>query len=508
MKPAVVVYVIAAIAGAAILGSACGVDLTDDDRPGLSAERTELAAVPAALASGAIVNGLTWADTAGNPIHAHGGGIMKSGAFYYWFGENRNPDFTFKSVNVYRSADLRSWELRGNALSSGSAAELAHANIERPKVVFNAATNQFVMWMHWENGNDYSEARAAVASSPTIEGPYTYRGSFRPFAGTGIVDHGKPGYMSRDCNLFVDTDSTAYFISTANENLDLNLYRLSADYLTIASLVTTLFPGGQREAPVLFKRNSVYILLTSAATGWSPNQARYATSASLASGWSSLTNIADATTFASQPATIVAVQGTSGTSYLYAGDRWAGAWQGPYLDSMYVWLPLNFASSTAMTLSSFNTVTVNAAAGTITGANNAFSFTSRSSGKVMEVVGASTADHAAVEQFTGNAGANQRWNLNYDGAGYFSLANVNSGKVIDVPSASTADGAALIQFTSSGGDNQKWRLIDLGGGSVRIVNKHSGKAAEVFQSSTADKAIIDQWTVTGGANQIWQLTAP
>lgn len=472
-------------------------------------ERAEpVTAVPAALASGVIVNGLQWADSAGNPIHAHGAGIVKIGTFYYWFGENRNPDFTFKSVNVYRSSDLRSWEYRGNALAQSSAAELAHANIERPKVVFNAATGQYVMWMHWENGTDYTEARAAVASSPTPEGPYSYRGSFRPFAGTGIVDHGKPGYMSRDCNLFVDTDGAAYFISTANENLDLNLYRLSADYLSIASLVATLFPGSQREAPVLFRRNGVYVLLTSAATGWSPNQAKYATSASLASGWTPLTSIADSTTFFSQPATVVAVQGSSGTAYLYAGDRWAGAWQGPYLDSMYVWLPLTFPSNTAMAMSSFSSLSIDAAAGTVTGANTGFSFTSQSSGKAMEIRGASTADHAAVDQFTANTGANQRWTMVYDGAGYVSLTNANSGKVIDVPSASTADGAALIQFTGNGGDNQKWRVVDLGGGSVRVVNKHSGKLAEVFQSSIADKAVIDQSTPTGGANQIWQLAAP
>jgi hypothetical protein len=346
-----------------------------------------------------------------------------------------------------------------------------------------------------------------VASAATIEGPYTYRGSFRPFAAT-VVDHGKPGYMSRDCNLFVDTDGAAYFVSTSNENLDLHLYRLSADYLTISSLVATLFPGGQREAPVLFKRNGVYVLVTSAATGWAPNQAKYATSTALASGWSGLANLGDSTTFSSQPATVVAVQGSAGTSYLYAGDRWAGAWSGPYLDSMYVWLPLTFSSNTALAMAGFQTITINAAAGTITGANPSFSFTGKASGKVMEVKGASTADHATVDQFTSNGGNHQRWTLDYDGAGYFRVTNVNSGKLLDVPSASTADGAALVQFTSNGGNNQKWRVIDLGGGAVRLLNKNSGKVAEVFQSSSADTAAIDQWTVNGGANQIWQMTTP
>jgi hypothetical protein len=54
------------------------------------------------------------------------------------------------------------------------------------------------MWMRWENGVNYGEARAAVASSATVDGNYTYHGSFRPLANTGVVDHGKPGYMSRD----------------------------------------------------------------------------------------------------------------------------------------------------------------------------------------------------------------------------------------------------------------------------------------------------------------------
>jgi hypothetical protein len=490
-----------AVVSLAIISSACGTEL-----PGEDAELGS--STSAALVSGVIVNGLQWADTAGNPIHAHGGGIIKVGAFYYWFGENRNPDVTFKAVSCYRSSDLRNWELRGNALSSSSAAELGHANVERPKVIFNAATGQYVMWMHWENGMNYSEARAAVASSPTIEGPYSYHGSFRPFAGTGITDHGKDGYMSRDSNLFVDTDGTAYFVSASNENLDLNLYRLSSDYLSITGLVATLFPGSQREAPVLFKRNGVYFLLTSGATGWAPNQARYATSSNLASGWSSLTAIADSTTFHSQPATVVAVQGSGSTSYLYAGDRWAGAWSGPYLDSMYVWLPLAFPSNTSLRMTWSDTVTVDAGSGTASGATSAFAFTGKASGKVMAVTGASTADHAAVGQFVASAGSHQRWTLDYDGAGYVRVINVNSGKVLDVPSASTANGTALVQFTSNNGNNQKWRLIDLGGGDVRLVNKNSGKVAEVFRASSADGAAIDQWIATGGNNQIWQMTVP
>ena len=37
--------------------------------------------------------------------------------YYYWFGENRNDDFTFKSIDAYRSRDLKTWELTRTILS-------------------------------------------------------------------------------------------------------------------------------------------------------------------------------------------------------------------------------------------------------------------------------------------------------------------------------------------------------------------------------------------------------
>ena len=124
-------------------------------------------------------------------------------------------------------------------------------------------------------------------SSSTVDGNYTYRGSFRPL-----------GYDSRDMTVFRDDDGTAYMISAANENADLNVYRLTADYHGVATLVQTLWPGSYREAPAMFKRNGVYFLLTSGATGWAPNQQKYATASSITGTWSALTNVGDGTAYA------------------------------------------------------------------------------------------------------------------------------------------------------------------------------------------------------------------
>lgn len=280
-----------------------------------------------------IVNGSVYTDTDGNVINAHGGGFLKVGDYYYWIGENRKKGVF---VSCYRSKDLMNWEFRGDLLTRESHPELDKANIERPKVIYNEKTKQFVMWMHYEYGRDYSYARAAIATSGDIEKPFAFLKSFRPF-----------NNMSRDCTLYKDSDGTAYFFSAARENYDMAMYKLTDDYLDAKEHITTLWPGGHREAPALVKRGKYYFLFTSGCTGWAPNQAKYAYSKSVAGPWSELINIGDATTFRSQSTFILPVQGKKETSYLYVGDRWDG---NQYFKSSYIFLPLTFKNDTTMEL--------------------------------------------------------------------------------------------------------------------------------------------------------------
>jgi hypothetical protein len=450
---------------------------------------------PAQAAPVTITNGVQFTDTSGAGVHAHGGGVLKVGSYWYWFGENRNADDTFRAVSVYRSTDLRTWEFRNNVLTSSSASELGSAKIERPKVVYNASTGRYVMWMHKENGADYGEARAAVASSATVDGTYTYHGSFRPF-GT---------YMSRDITLYED-GGTAYMISAADENRDLMIYRLTADYLQVSAVVGNFWDNATREAPAMFKRNGVYFLLTSGTSGWNPNQSKYATATSISGPWSGWTNVGDSTTFGSQPAYVLPITGTSGTGYLYMGDRWAGAWSGPVNDSRYVWLPISFPSSTSMSLSWYPTVTVDAAAGTVTGNPATYHrVTNRAGGKVMDVVSASMADSAEIKQYTWNNGGNQRFEFRDAGNGYFQIVAQHSGKCLDVASGSTADGANIIQYTCGTGTNQQWQWAAIGG-YHQLKARHSGKCLDVVSSSTADGADIQQYTCNSGNNQQWSRT--
>lgn len=461
-----------------------------------------------AAAEGVIVNGTQFKDTSGNVIHAHGGGMLKHGDYYYWYGEYRDDSNLFLGVSCYRSKDLVNWEYRGEVLSRNSAPELNHCNIERPKVMYNASTGEFVMWMHWENGINYGQARAAVAYSKTPDGKFTYIRSFRPMQDTGVMDHGLPGYMSRDCNVFVDTDGKGYFISAANENMDLHLYELTPDYKNIASLKAKLFVGQQREAPCLIKRNGYYYLITSGCTGWNPNQAKYAYSKDLASGWSQLYNLGNSTTYKSQPTFIIPVQGSSGTSYLYMGDRWAGAWGGKVNDSQYVWLPLNFISDTTLELPYYDSVKIDASSGIISEYipdTTRYKLVNKNSGKVLDVLDGSVDNAAQIVQWTDNGSLSQQWYLVDVGGGYKKIVNVKSGRALDVKDESKEDGGVLIQYTSNGGYNQHWKFTDIGDGYYKISSRHCGKLIDVRKWSTEDGGIIQQWSDAGGTNQHWKL---
>ncbi|MFJ8079910.1 RICIN domain-containing protein [Streptomyces sp. NPDC096205] len=433
-----------------------------------------------------VVNGTQFRDVSGSPVHAHGGGMLKVGSYYYWFGEHRNADNTFRYVDAYRSADLKNWEFRNHVLSEASDPELADANIERPKVMYNAATGKFVMWMHKENGTDYGEARAAVAVSDTVDGNYAWRGSFRPLG----------QHMSRDITVFVDGDGAGYMVSAARENYDLHIYRLSADYTAVESLVANPWPGGHREAPALFKRGGVYFMLTSGATGWSPNQQQYATARSIGGPWSAMSNVGDSTAFGSQTAYVLPVQGTSGTAYLYLGDRWGNSFGGTVNDSRYVWLPLTFPTATSMSMTWSPEITVDTAAGTVTGTSATYeTLVARHSGKCADVPNQSLWQGVALTQYTCNGGGNQRFWFKPVG-GYQQLVVRSSGLCL------TDSAGGVTQEDCSSAASQQWSVTS-SGGYTRLVARASGECLDVSGASTADSAALITYACNGQSNQQW-----
>lgn len=285
-----------------------------------------------------ITNGTIWRDTDGNVLHAHGGYIIKHGGVYYWYGENRLENFY---VDCYCSEDLVNWTFRNHVLTADSRTENSRVradlrlrneeggkvNIERPKVLYDRKAGRFVMWMHYENGKDYHCAAAAVATCDTPDGDFVYHGSFNPY-----------GEMSRDCTLFEDGEK-AYFLSASRDNADMHMYLLQEDLMNVERLAASFWQGEYREAPALVKKDDFYYIFSSFCTGWAPNQGKYARTDCLEKGFGLQKEIGDETTYRSQPAFILKVEGSETTSYIYVGDRWDGK---DYHNSRYVWFPLEF----------------------------------------------------------------------------------------------------------------------------------------------------------------------
>ncbi|WP_042397230.1 RICIN domain-containing protein [Streptacidiphilus carbonis] len=97
----------------------------------------------------------------------------------------------------------------------------------------------------------------------------------------------------------------------------------------------------------------------------------------------------------------------------------------------------------------------------------------------------------------------------------YTVVNELSGKCLDVSGASTADGAAVIQYTCNGQTNHQFTLnpvTALGNSKdYQLVATHGGKCVDVSDVSKTAGAKIHQWTcdpasaLTTKKNQIWRL---
>jgi hypothetical protein len=462
-------------------------------------------AAPALAATVTFTPGTAWNDAGGNPLQMHGLGIIKVGGTWYGFGEDKTGEnsgnTSFQDIPCYSSTDLSAWTRQGAALTRQASGDLGPGRIvERPKVIFNASTGEYVMYLHIDNSS-YSQNNVGVAVSRTVCGPYTYLGSSQPL-----------GNRSRDIGLFQDTNGTAYLLSE-DPDRGLCLYQLSADYLSVVATVAVL---PDFEAPAMVRIAGTYYLLGSHLTGWATNDDVYATATSLAGPWSSFRNFAPAgtNTYNSQVANIIPVTGTSGTTYIYAGDRWT---TGNLGTSPLIWLPLT-VSGTTVNVGWQNSWSLDTTAGAWSAgasnpaANTTHHLTNAHSGLVMDVSGASTASGGKVIQWTGHDGTNQRWTIIPAAGNLFTVKNVNSGLCLEAPNQSTASGVQLDQGACTGTTSQQWAFdaagsyASPGDASYLIVNLHSGMAADDFGNSTSPGTIIDQWPTNGGNNQTWSLS--
>lgn len=281
-------------------------------------------------------------DQSGTRILTRSGCLRQFNGVFYWYGGNPRG---FREQYCYTSTDLVHWTNKGVILRQD-------VDANRIDVLYNDPTKQYVMFLKY-NGNG---AHFAIATADKPEGPFTFKSQT-------LVDNARMGDMS----IFEDTDGKAYlcYVSWAvGTNAQHGIYLLSADYLTLDKRIYLWNIRG-REAPHMFKRNGLYYYGTSKTAGILSSDTSYYTATNLAGPWSPAKPLAtpgSVNSWDSQVDFVYPIQGTQGTLYMYAGDRWV---KNPQTGRSgdYVWLPMDFDGDTPI-VNYYQDWDLNLAAGT------------------------------------------------------------------------------------------------------------------------------------------------
>jgi hypothetical protein len=338
-----------------------------------------------------ITNDTWWKDTNGNPIYAQSGGVNKFGNTYYWYGVQyggassyyatgtANADTSFVAINCYSSTDLVHWTKQNPSVTTATAGFNFPAGSEPTdasdigwvsrmgSVLYNASTGLYVMWVQYDGTDGVG---MAVLTSPSPTGNFVLNRVQTSI--TNVYDN-----IEGDSTIFCDVDhgSTPYFIfSDSHGRQHAYVSPLSSDYLTIepATLIAE-WPQGQ-EGNNMFERNGVYYYLMSNLAGWSYSTAYEVQSTSILTPAdytkdAAFTGTTADDTHHSQVSFGIEVKGSSTTSYVYAGDRWAdfdkSYKNAGFGNGYYEWCPLSF-NGAAVSFVSVGSTEINTSSGAMT----------------------------------------------------------------------------------------------------------------------------------------------
>lgn len=319
---------------------------------------------PRVAASATIQNDVFWKDTAGNPIYSQGGGVLKVGSTYYWYGVKyngavsyynnpaggKNGNTSFSAITIYSSTDLANWKFEGNAMTT---ADVNGGWIGRVGVARNPTTGKYVLVSQLDSG-------LVFGTSSTPNGHFTRAGTQSTIANVSTG-------MSGDQSIFTDDDGRAYVIFS-NKSGRSHLYvspLRSSDFLHVepAKNIYNSSKGG-REGNVMFKNAGTYYFCSSDLHGWNSSQTYCISSKNIMGPYSSefvLQGTSADFSHVTQTGLAFSVTGSAGSFVMFGGDRWsdfAGNGIG-YND----WVPVTFNGTTPVfhSLSQWN---VDAAAGT------------------------------------------------------------------------------------------------------------------------------------------------
>ena len=282
---------------------------------------------PVGTISGPLATGVTLLDTAGERVNAHGGGIIQVDDTFYMHGmsfSSTNNDNAFIGFTMYSSKDLGTWKNEGVILPRQPSGELGpNRKGERPHIIRCPATGEFVLYAHAASEDYQSDKEVVYATSPTVNGRYSYKGPLKNANGAMIVHSDMSAYA----------DKTGAYVLTEGAHV----YTLADDchsWLSDKSFSAVNGDSGGSESPTVFEANGTYYWIGSYKTGWRANNNFYSTAPAMTGPWKYQgyiapvsdpnNNISNERTWLSQSTWVLPVHGCSGSVYVYWGDHWSG----------------------------------------------------------------------------------------------------------------------------------------------------------------------------------------
>jgi Glycosyl hydrolases family 43/Carbohydrate binding module (family 6) len=319
--------------------------------------------------AGVITNDTFWKDTSGNNIYSQGGGVFKFGNTYYWYGVKyagavayaadpfgKKEDTTFQAVTCYSSTDLVNWKFENNIVTSSTPGLGGPTWFGRLGVFFNASTSRYVLVSQYFGGLGQGNIYF-TGTSPT--GNFSVNSLQYPVPGVANNTTG-------DQTVFTDTDGKSYLVCSSSSGRS-GWYVAAFNANGIGTQTAVRIGGGTgREGNCMFKYNGRYYFCSSDLHGWNASQCYYISATNIFGPYGAegiMTNSATDYCHVTQTGFFVTVAGTSGTTVIFAGDRWADfAGNGIGYNQ---WCPVTFSGTTPI-FNSLSKWDLNAAAGTWT----------------------------------------------------------------------------------------------------------------------------------------------
>ena len=315
------------------------------------------------VVSGSWVDQLTRYDTDGNKIDAHAGHVIQVGSTFYLYGESYFCGYGYQwngtpwcGIKVYSSTDMVNWTYQGFPFDATTPywqnrckGLTGGGGCYRPSIIYNAANNNYVMWIFQQPGGSPASAQSYFAfTCTTPAGPCTQQAD--------------PSHLTRssqngDQVLFKDASGNGYVAYTNyGASFAISVEALTADYLdSTGAAVST---GATGEGMMAFIKGGVtYVGFSSLGCAYCGGATSSYVSASSPLGTYGSAVTLNATSCNGQTASMDAITGSGTTTYVYWSDQWFNGNHNQGLAGIY-FHALTFTGSAIDPFACANSVTI------------------------------------------------------------------------------------------------------------------------------------------------------